>query len=220
MRTIAIVGAGGVLGDALVREFVSKGDYVIKLRRADSHTVDQFACALDQPEEVESCLREIAARQPIDILIHNSAHLESSPFLKLTAESFELTWRVCVGAAAAAARAVLPGMLRKQTGVIVFSGATASVRGSENFAAFASAKFALRGLAQSLAREYQKRGIHVAHVIIDGLLHGSPSIQRFGGSEETALHPESVAGVYRSICDQTSDCWTHELDLRPMVGRF
>jgi NAD(P)-dependent dehydrogenase (short-subunit alcohol dehydrogenase family) len=199
MRTVAIVGAGGVLGDALVREFVSKGDHVITLRRANSRTEhDQYPCALDQPEAVESCLHKIAAREPIELLIHNSAHLETAPFLELTAESFELAWRVCVGAAAAAARAVLPGMLRRQSGAILFSGATASVRGSQNFAAFASAKFALRGMAQSLAREYQPRGIHVAHVIIDGLLKGSPSIKRFGGSEETALHPESVARVYRS----------------------
>jgi NAD(P)-dependent dehydrogenase (short-subunit alcohol dehydrogenase family) len=221
MRNVAIVGAGGVLGDALVSEFVSKGDHVTSLRRADSRTEhDQYACALNQPEAVESCLRKIAARQSIDILIHNSARLESSPFLELTAESFEQAWRVCVGAAAAAARAVLPAMLRKQSGAILFSGATASIRGSQNFAAFASAKFALRGLAQSLAREYQSRGVHVAHVIIDGLLKGSPSIERFGGTEEAALHPESVARVYRSICEQSSDCWTHEVDLRPMVGRF
>jgi NADP-dependent 3-hydroxy acid dehydrogenase YdfG len=117
-------------------------------------------------------------------------------------------------------QAVLPQMVRQRSGAIVISGATASTRGAARFAAFASAKFALRGLAQSLAREYHSKGVHVAHVILDGLLRGSPSATRFGSDKDDGIDPNQVAETYRWLAEQEASSWTHELDLRPSSEKF
>jgi NAD(P)-dependent dehydrogenase (short-subunit alcohol dehydrogenase family) len=103
---------------------------------------------------------------------------------------------------------------------LLFSGATASVRGSSGFSAFAASKFALRGLVQSLAREHQPRGIHVAHVLLDGLLLGSPSVERFGGQASKALVPDDIAKAYVWLAEQPPTAWTHELDMRHHEERF
>ena len=95
------------------------------------------------------------------------------------------------------------------------------VRGGRSvFAAFAAAKFGLRGLAQSLARELQPQGIHVAHVVLDGFLLGSPSVQRFGGPAPRTIDPAEVARAYRWLAEQNRSAWTHELVLRPNSERF
>jgi len=103
---------------------------------------------------------------------------------------------------------------------VIFIGATASVRGSAKFAALAAAKFALRGFAQALARECQPQGVHVVHLVIDGLLRGSPSIARFGGSEARAIPPAEVARACRWLAAQPPSAWTHELDMRSSAERF
>jgi NAD(P)-dependent dehydrogenase (short-subunit alcohol dehydrogenase family) len=102
----------------------------------------------------------------------------------------------------------------------VFTGATGSVRGGRRSAAFASAKFALRGLAQSLAREFGPAGVHVAHVVIDGLVWSERSRARFGAQQETSMDPRAIAAAYRHLVEQHPSAWTHELDLRPHQGRF
>ena len=143
-----------------------------------------------------------------------------APFLELAAADFESSWRAGVVSAAAAARAVLPGMLRERSGTILLTGATASLRGSANFAAFAVAKFGLRALAQSLAREYQPQGIHVAHVVLDGVLRGSGSAARFQLGDDRTLDPAAVARTYRQLAEQPRSAWTHELELRPASEKF
>ena len=111
-------------------------------------------------------------------------------------------------------------MLARQAGTIILSGATAARRGGAKFAAFASAKFALRGLAQSLSREFGPRGIHVAHVVIDGLIDEPQSDRRFGPAELARMDPDAVARTYLGLATQHPSVWTHELDLRPFSGRF
>jgi NAD(P)-dependent dehydrogenase (short-subunit alcohol dehydrogenase family) len=111
-------------------------------------------------------------------------------------------------------------MSARGRGTVIISGATASTRGTARFSAFAAAKFALRGLAQSLAREYQPAGVHVAHVILDGLLRGSKSVRRFGARDEDAMDPHAVALAFRQLAEQGSTAFTHEIDLRPHAGRF
>ena len=212
-RTVVVVGAGGVLGQALLAEFGGAGYHVVGLRRADCDLGDADAvrCALE---------RVVAGVKPVDTLICNAAHLTMVPFAELRLSDFETAWRVSVGGAVGAVQAVLPGMLRQGKGAILLSGATGSVRGTARFAAFASAKFALRGLAQSLAREVQPQGVHVAHVVLDGLVRGSPSIKKFGGSETRSIDPLEAAQAYRWLAEQPSSAWTHELDLRPHNERF
>ena len=224
-RLALIVGGGGVLGRALCKEFAGGGFDVVCLRRMAAGTSDPavstIVCDLGDGTSVHNTVAKvIAERGPVDTLVHNAAHFRAAPFLKLSHADIEESWRVCVSGAAAAARAVLPSMLDRRSGTLLFAGATGSMRGSANFAALASAKFALRGLAQSLAREYQPLGIHVAHLVIDGLLSGSPSIQRFGRPEGRAINPAEAARAFMWIVQQPASAWTHELDLRPVGERF
>lgn len=223
MGVALIVGAGGVLGQALVAEFASAGYAVGTVRRRAEAPggVHREACDLAQPPAVEAALaRAVAALGTPDVLVCNAAHLVVAPFQELQDDDFETAWRVGVAGAAAAVRAVLPAMRARGSGCIVFSGATASQRGGARFAAFASAKFALRGLAQSLAREVQPEGLHVVHVVLDGILSGSRSEARFAAPGAPLLEPQAVAALYRQLAEQPPSAWTHELDLRPAGERF
>jgi len=210
-KVILIAGAGGVLGVALSKEFSGVG-HVVKGLRSNSSDAP-----LDPTQEVAKVVAELGE---IEVLIYNAAQLVVAPFMDLTLRDFEDSWRACVGGAVEYVQAVLPGMLSRGGGTVIFSGATASLRGASNFAAFASAKYALRGLAQSLAREHQAHGIHVVHVVLDGLLRGSASAARFGGGDMQTIDPVEVAKIYRWLADQHASAWTHEIDLRPNCEKF
>ena len=156
----------------------------------------------------------------IDVLIHNPQLLTIKPFEQTTIEVFEQTWRVTCLGAVIAAQAVIPHMAARQQGMIILSGATAGLRGGANFSAFASAKFALRGLAQSLAREYGPKGVHVAHVVLDGLIDEPQTDQRFGAQTSGRMDPRAIAQAYLDLSTQPPSAWTHEMDLRPFSERF
>ena len=140
---------------------------------------------------------------PIRVLVHNASSIHIAPFLDTTPEQFEDLWRVTCLGAVNSARAVLPDMLAQNPGVMIFTGATAALRGGARFSAFAAAKFALRGLAQSLAREHAPNGIHVAHVIVDGLIWAEKARDRFDAKEEIVstlmLSPISILGSLNRI---------------------
>jgi NAD(P)-dependent dehydrogenase (short-subunit alcohol dehydrogenase family) len=223
-RTALVVGAGGVLGEALCAEFLHAGYGVTGLRRASSGPghpdVQWMACDLGDADDTRrAAAAALDSRGHIDVAICNAAQLVFAPFAELRYEDFVSCWRVGVGSVLGCACAVLPAMAARGDGALLMSGATASIRGSASFSAFASAKFALRGLAQSLAREYQPAGVHVAHVVLDGLLRDSKSAARFG-TREGFLEPREVAAFYRTLAEQPASAWTHELDLRPRAGRF
>jgi len=224
-RIALIVGAGGVLGTALCEEFRDAGYRVFGLRRAvpDGGTegVHVIACDLENPVAVSRIVNALVVELGhIDVAVCNAATLKVAPFADLAPEDFDEAWRVAVGSTIACARALLPSMTARHVGALIVSGATASIRGAARFAAFASAKFALRGLTQALAREYQPGGIHVAHVVLDGLLHGSASAARFASPDANYLEPREVAKVYRHLAEQHPSAWTHECDLRPHAERF
>jgi NAD(P)-dependent dehydrogenase (short-subunit alcohol dehydrogenase family) len=225
-KAALIVGAGGVLGEAIGRELLSAGYAVVGLRRNGSAASRNAgyrieSCDLQDPVEVQRIgTRVVAELGRIDVLICNAARLVVAPFTELTAADFERVWRVGVRSATGAVQAVLPTMINQGCGAIIFTGATASTRGTARFAAFASAKFALRGLAQSLAREYQTQGIHVVHVVLDGLLRGSASQTRFGADSDKCLDPDQVAKTYRWLAEQHPLSWTHEIDIRPSSEKF
>jgi NAD(P)-dependent dehydrogenase (short-subunit alcohol dehydrogenase family) len=224
-RVALVVGAGGVLGSALCMEFHAAGYEVVGLRRAvpgqPTAGARVVACNLGDPYETSRAVQdEVKQHGYLDVVICNAAHLTIAPFADLSLEDFETSWRVCVGSTLGTAAAVLPSMSARGRGAFLITGATASTRGTARFSAFAAAKFALRGLAQSLAREYQLAGVHVAHVILDGLLRGSHSVQRFGARDEDAMDPRAVAGIFRQLAEQGASTFTHEIDLRPHLGRF
>jgi NAD(P)-dependent dehydrogenase (short-subunit alcohol dehydrogenase family) len=222
-RLALIVGGGGVLGGALTRALARDGYAVFSLRRALAANTDAtvLACDLSDADKVHDAVASVAREHgAVDLLVHNAAHFVAAPFDELTAADFDLAWQVGFCSAVSAAQAALPGMVARGSGTLLFTGATAALRGSARFAAFASVKFAVRGLAQSLAREYQPRGIHVAHVVLDGLLRGSPSVARFGGTDERSIDPDDAAQAYLGLAKQPRSSWSHELDLRPWSERF
>ena len=123
-------------------------------------------------------------------------------------------------AAVILAQAVMPPMVRGGGGTFIVSGATASLRGGTRFAAFASAKFALRGLTQSLAREYHPAGVHVVHAIIDGIIDTARSRQRHSIDPAKMMNPKHIAEVYWQVAHQPPSTWSHEIDLRPSSENF
>jgi NAD(P)-dependent dehydrogenase (short-subunit alcohol dehydrogenase family) len=230
-RTLLITGIGDGLGAETAAAFALAGYDITGLSRTDRCTepiralVQQaggsythLACDISHPDDVSGALRPIAEK--IDVLIHNAQLLTIKPFAEIPVSEFEEVWRVACLGAMASAQAVLPHMAARRRGTVIFSGATAGVRGGANFSAFASAKFALRGLSQALAREFGPKGVHVAHVVIDGLIAGPKTDRRFGPASGQRMDAKAVAEAYLGLATQNSSAWTQEMDLRPFAERF
>ncbi len=220
-----ISGAGPGLGSAVARRFLAEGYRVAGLARsrppAEIEGVELSLVDLSDDAAVGVALDEIFARHgPPAVVVHNPAELVIKPFLETAPEAFEACWRAMTLSAVLVLRRAIPAMLERGGGCVIVSGATASLRGGARFAAFASAKFALRGLSQSLAREFQGQGIHVAHVILDGILDTERSRALHGGDGSGMMKPEDVAEVYCQLVGQPPSAWSHEIDLRPMSESF
>lgn len=238
------VGAARGIGAACCRRFASEGmavvvvgrspskiDAVAADLRAEGATAMAVSCDVTRPGDVERLFVAIddAGWQP-SLLVYNVGNNVIKPFLKLTPEEIETTWRQCALGGFMVAQAVIPRMLEADTSsTIVFTGATASLRARPPFSAFAAAKAAERALAQSLAREYGPEGIHVAHVIIDGIVDGEQVDQALKGAgralrlskgKDGTLQPDSIAATYWQLHQQPRDAWVHELDLRPAAESF
>jgi len=239
-KLAVIVGAGPGLGCALARRF-GKAEMNVALGARDlarlellatesagiGHAAKAFACDAIDENSVESFFGQIRAElgEP-DVVIYNAGAFVPRGLLETTAEEFERCWRVgCMGGFLVG-RSAARGMLERVTrggrgGTILFTGATASLRGSAGFHNLAVGKFGLRALAQSMARELQPKGIHVAHVIIDGHIHPSGSVQHSGDAAGDAmLDPAAIADAYFQLYCQPRSAWTQEMDLRPWVEKF
>jgi NAD(P)-dependent dehydrogenase (short-subunit alcohol dehydrogenase family) len=227
---LLLAGAADGLGAHISRVFAEAGYDIVGLSRSDrpalqlmrvareaGGTYVHAVCDLTQPAEVGAALRPYLER--IGVLVYNAAALVMKPFAETTPGEFEHAWRVASLGAFVTSQIVLPHMLARGSGTLVFSGATASLRGGAKFAAFASAKFALRGLAQALSREYGQQGIHVVHVVLDGLIDAAQTDQRFGPGSRR-MDPDALARAYLYLATQHPSAWTHELDLRPAAERF
>ncbi len=226
-RIALITGVGPGLGAALARRFARGGyklglvarsrDFIDELARELSHDGGEaFGVAADvsDPAQVRLAVEQIrTALGPIDLLIHNASDSSGDGLLGTTPENFEQSWRIAALGAFVAAQATVPDMLQAKTGAILFTGATSSVRGG-GWLAFSSAKFALRGLTQALARELWPQGIHVAHVLIDGIIGDEPE------AKEPRLDPAQIAESYWFLAHQDPSAWTLELDLRPRGEEF
>ena len=222
-KPLAIVaGAGPGLGQHLLRTLNQSGYAAFGLNR----TVPDRATSTLAVDLTDQCATEAKARDLVcthgapKLTIHNTAKLVISPFEDTTNGDFEAVWRATVLSAVNVAQACLPAMVDSGGGTFIVSGATASLRGEKNFAAFASAKAALRALTQSLAREYGPKGIHVAHVILDGIIDTAASRDLHDMDPKRMMQPDDIAQSFLALANQPRSTWTHELDLRPMGEAF
>lgn len=222
-RLMLVAGAGPGLGEALLERFTKGGYHAVGLARTERITPagqEIHGLDLSDQEAVQTKISElIGIYGPPSTVIHNTAHLVRGTFADTTPENFKATWNNMVLSAVTLAHAVLPSM-HQNGGVFLVSGATASLRGGSGFSAFASAKFALRGLTQSLAREYQGDGIHIAHIILDGIINSAKSRELHGLDPSRMMKLDHLADAYWDLAHQPTSAWTHELDLRPMSERF
>ena len=234
-KTAIISGVGPGLGASLARKFAQEGCAVGLLARSPDY-IDSLARELNeggaralaistditQPNQVADCFAAIREQLgSVDILVNHAGNAAWKNFSDLTPEEFEQSWRVCALGSFLCSRHALPDMLARGSGTILFTGATSAIRGRGGASAFSSAKFAVRGLAWSLAREVGPKGIHVAHVIIDGVID-TPALQSSlsDNADEPLLDPDAIADNYLALINQDRSAWTSELELRPWVERF
>lgn len=234
-----VVGAGDATGGAIARRFARGGYTVCATRRnleklqplldeirADGGQAHGFGCDARNEDEVGALFDDIEGRiGPLEVMVFNIGANVASSILEETARKYFKIWEMACFAGFLNGRKAARCMAPRGRGTILFTGATASLRGSANFAAFAGAKHALRALAQSMARELGPRGIHVAHVVIDGAIDTefirSNFPERYALKEQDGiLNPEHIADQYWMLHQQPRDAWTHELDLRPWMEKF
>lgn len=234
-----IVGAADGLGQALARVFSGAG-YVVCVVRRTAHGNDAMvsssgaqslrihartADACDE-QAMRELVREIERDLgPVAVAVFNAATVVRGPVLQTDLETYINVWRSCALGGIVTAKEVLPYMLERGSGSILFSGATASLRGSAGFSAFAAGKAALRTFAQSLARESGPQGIHVAHVVIDGGIdsprtRASQPERVVSAGPDGLLDADHIAAQYLWLHQQPRDAWSFELDLRPWSERW
>jgi NAD(P)-dependent dehydrogenase (short-subunit alcohol dehydrogenase family) len=214
---VLVAGAGPGLGQALLHRFSAGGYRAVGLARNPPNVVADLTDA----QQVGATIQKLIAQYgPPKVVIHNPARLLIAPLMETSPEDFEAVWRAIALSAFHLAQATLPVMAQSGGGVFIASGATASLRGGAKFCAFASAKFALRGLMQSLARQYQSQGVHVAHVVLDGIIDNARSRTLHGLGPERMMQTADIAESYWQLAHQNCSTWTHELDLRPASESF
>jgi NAD(P)-dependent dehydrogenase (short-subunit alcohol dehydrogenase family) len=236
--TAAVIGAGDFIGSAIAERFAREGYTVVagrrtaeklpplieKIEKAGGRCIGR---ALDarKEEDITAFLEEADKMAPLEVCVFNPGANVNFPVLETTERVFRKVWEMACYAGFLTGREAARRMLAHGTGTILFTGATASLRGGKGYAAFASAKFGLRAVAQSMARELGPKNIHVAHLIIDAGVDTAFVRERIrgrGGEAAVAgikpdqlMNPSSVAEAYWQLHAQTRDAWTFELDLRP-----
>ena len=225
-----IVGAGSGLSASLARLFAAEGMALAlaarrtdKLRDLCAETgAAAFACDAAEPDQVATLFAEVEGRLgPLDVVVYNPSYRVRGPLVEV--DPAEVTRTLAVSAfggflvGQAAARSMLK---RGGGGAILFTGASASVRGYARSAPFAMGKFALRGLAQSMARELAPEGIHVAHFVIDGGIGAAGRPTPPDRQPDSMLDPDAIARTYLHVLRQDRSAWTWEVELRPWVERF
>ncbi|MFM1856238.1 MAG: 3-oxoacyl-(acyl-carrier-protein) reductase [Pseudomonadota bacterium] len=238
-KVCCVVGAGDATGGAIARRFAAGGYTVCVARRTkdalaplvqaiESAGGQARAWALDARREdaVRAFVDDVEATVgPIEAMVFNVGGNVRFPILETSAQKYFKVWEMCALAGFLVGREAARVMLPRARGSILFTGATASLRGGAGFAAFAGGKAALRALAQSMARELGPQGLHVAHVVIDGLIDTAFAREHFAQRVAAAgpggiLDPGHIAEAYWWLHHQPRDAWTFELDLRPAVERW
>lgn len=230
----AVVGVGPGLGVALARRFahgyavalVARGaDKLVSFAKeieAEGGQALAVAADVSKSDDIAAAFDKIRSELgDVDALLYNAAMRPFGKLMDTKPSTFENTWRVTAFGAFLAAQAVVPSMLKRGAGVIIFTGATAGVKPFAASAAFGPAKFAMRGLAQVMGRDLQPQGIHVAYVNIDGAIDMPFIRERFPQlTEDDMLKPSAIAETYWNIAHQDRSAWSHEVDVRPFKEKW
>jgi len=238
-RSALVIGAGDATGGAIARRFAREGfiacvtrrnadklEPLVQRIRAEGGTAHGFGS--DARDEVQ--MNELVARieydiAPIEVAVFNIGANVRFTVTETTERVYRKVWEMGALAGFLMGREVAKVMTPRGRGTILFTGATASIRGSAGFAAFSGAKHALRALAQSMARELGPQGIHVAHIVIDGAIDTEFIRENFPEryatkAQDGILNPDAIADNYWLLHQQARSAWTHELDLRPWTEKF
>jgi NAD(P)-dependent dehydrogenase (short-subunit alcohol dehydrogenase family) len=238
-KAVLVIGAGDATGGAIARRFAREGLVACVTRRqadklaplverirAEGGTAHGFGSDARKEDEMTALVARIEAEiAPIEVAVFNIGANVRFSITETTERVYRKVWEMGALAGFLMGREVAKAMLPRGRGTIVFTGATSSLRGSAGFAAFAGAKHALRALAQSMARELGPKGIHVAHVVIDGAIDTAFIAENFPEryaqkASDGILDPEAIAENYWQLHRQQRSAWTHELDLRPWSEKW
>lgn len=234
-KVAVVLGVGPGLGAAVAHRFASEGFALGLMARSEEKltaiqkeiekgggTALSIPADATDPTSVSSAFRKVMQQLgPPEVFVYNAGAFQMGGILEITPEQFEYNWKINCFGAFVSVQQVLPAMVERGRGTILFTGATAALKGSARFAGLAVGKFGLRALAQSLAREFGPQGIHVAHIIIDGMID-TPRVRGMAPDREkhTLLSPEAIAETYWQLYLQDATAWTLEIDLRPAVEKF
>lgn len=235
-KAVLVIGAGDATGGAIARRFAREGYIACVTRRnadklaplvaqiaAEGGEAHAFGSDARKEEDMIALFADIEARiAPIEVAIFNIGANVRFGITETTARVYFKVWEMACFAGFLMGREAAKVMLPRERGSIFFTGATASLRGRDGFAAFAGAKHALRALAQSMARELGPQGIHVGQIIVDGAIDTEFIRENFPQryklkERDGILNPEHIADAYWTLHQQPRDAWTHELDLRPWL---
>ena len=238
-KVVLVVGAGDATGGAIAKRFAQEGFVACVTRRsadklqplvdtikAEGGEAQGFACDARKEEDVIALVEQIESQiGPIEAFVFNIGANVPCSILEETARKYFKIWEMACFSGFLNAREVAKRMAKRQRGTILFTGATAGLRGASGFAAFAGAKHGIRALAQSMARELGPMNIHVAHVVVDGAIDTDFIRESFPEKYATKdqdgiLNPEHIAENYWYLHSQPRDAWTFELDLRPWSERW
>jgi NAD(P)-dependent dehydrogenase (short-subunit alcohol dehydrogenase family) len=236
---VVVGGVGEGLGFAISSRFAAAGHPVVMFARSAENLEplsrkiqDQGGTAVGRPIDLRDEEQVVAALQEtqntfgrIDAAIYNAGAQHRKPMLEISGGTFEKVWRLGCFGAFVFGREAVRHMLPAGRGTVLFTGATASMRGGAEFAAFAAAKFGVRAIAQSMAREFGPRGIHVASITIDGGIDMPAIHRRYAAAgksidREELLSPAAIAETYYQIHMQHHSAWTNETELRPFGEKF
>ena len=236
---VVVMGAGNATGSAVSRRFASEGYTACVSRRNEEklqpliQSIEEaggqaraFGADARKEEQVQAMFRTVEEEiGPIEVCVFNVGGNVKFPLEETTSRVYFKVWEMVCFAGFLTGREAVRYMKPRGRGTILFTGATASMRGASGFAAFSGAKFGLRSLAQSMAREFGPLGIHVAHVIIDGAIDTEWIEELFPETyakkkDDGILNPEDIAEVYWQLHLQKRSAWTQEMDLRPWMEPF
>jgi len=224
-KTALIVGAGDGLSASLAR-LLAQSELSVALAARNPEKLSglcaetgasAFACDAQDRAQVARLFEDVEEKLgPPDVVIYNASARARGPLMTLDPDEVRRTLLVSAFGAFLVAQRAVPAMLDRASGAILFTGASASVKGYAESAPFAMGKFALRGLAQSMARELSPKGIHVAHFVIDGQIRRRSD----NDTRDSTLDPDAIAQTYINVLMQPRSAWTCEVEMRPWIERF